>query len=260
MSMLIPLQKTLRAIGVTLDRRSRAYDVARPQYRELAPYASPKELLHALGPSSPLTECERDALIAAVLTEHQRAPEPVWQSILLVAFEPMLVRIRRRIRGERDAEDRDQQVLLGFLEALRSVRAGPYMVLAMQWVTKAHAFGAVRKDLRERAAHDPYDDDRTRARPLGATAVEKVAATEIMQMVEAAGGEELLQAIVATEGGDEPLSEYVARVHPQASLADRAKIHDRLSRVQNKVMREIRRRVAHAPDCSAAETEITTAA
>jgi hypothetical protein len=257
MSKRIPIQKTLHAIAATLDRPARAYDAARAQHRELAPYASPRDVLRALRPGSSLSDFERDALLVAVLGDHQRAPEPVWQSILLVAFEPMLVRLRKRIHGKRDAEDRDQDVLLGFLEAIRAVRVGPFVVHGIRWATQAHVFGAVRRDRLERG-HAPFDDDRTRVGPPGLPTFEKVAAAEMMELFEAEGGKELLEAVVVTEASDEPLSEYVERVYAERSPRERASLYDRLWRARKKVLAEIGRRVG--VPAQRAEEKITTAA
>ena len=242
MSMLIPLQKTLKAVAATLDRRSPVYDEARSRHRELAPHANAREVLAALRSSSALSPSERDALLATVLTEHQRAPQPVWQSILLVAFEPLLVRIRKSINRKPDA-DNDQQVFLGFLEAICSVRVGHHTLLALRWLTEAHVEGAVRKDSLAVKDHKPYNDERATSGPFSPT-FQKVAAAEIMDLIERRGGRALLEAIVATDAHDEPLTEYVARAYADLSEHGRASTYDRLWRGRNKVLAELRQRVA----------------
>jgi hypothetical protein len=52
----------------------------------------------------------------ALVQEQAQAPHPLWSSLLALAFAPMLLRLRSRLRRPDDT-DLDQEVLQAFLES-----------------------------------------------------------------------------------------------------------------------------------------------
>src|SRR5580700_8786798 len=102
---------------------ARIFAQAAPRYPALAAYDSPRAVLDVLQGDSSFTVEERDAILVALLAELRASKEKVWQALLVLAFEPMLVRIRARLGqpkvtrfGRSQADDLDQRVLLAFLE------------------------------------------------------------------------------------------------------------------------------------------------
>ena len=89
-----------------------------------APYSNLSALLLFLDERSAETFASREAILRALLDEHRRAarvppPTSAWAGALLVAFTPMLISLRGRLRGDALAKDElDQLVLEGFLDAL----------------------------------------------------------------------------------------------------------------------------------------------
>jgi hypothetical protein len=237
---LMPIEKTIRSMAATLARVPAAYTGARARLPELAPHATPKDAARGLEYGRP----GREALVAAILTEHQRTPHPIWHSILIVACERTLVRLRKRMSRNPHDEDRDQDVLLGFLEAMRTVRVDAYALLALKMLTKAHAFGIVETEQRMKKERADFNDDRFTQNPFATPTFDKVAAAEIMHLVETRGGAELLKAIVATEANDEPLAEYVDRTYADRTPEERVSAYDRLWAARSKVLAELRRRLA----------------
>ncbi len=77
-------------------RHASVYAAARPNHAALAPYATIADLLAVLVARSRLTADERDPILIAVVTEHQRTGHALWQSVLLKAFAPMLLHLRKR--------------------------------------------------------------------------------------------------------------------------------------------------------------------
>ena len=225
-----------------VTRGSRTYLAARSTYAAFAPYETATALLDALVPTSPLGFEERDALIVAIVTENQRAPHHVWQSLLLGAFERLLVRLRL-FMGKREDFDLDQRVLLAFLEAVRAVRVGQYTILAIRWATE----GAL-KDQRRREARAPkcvvFNEEKHSYDPFGPSAEVKAAAEEIVRMLEAREGQELLDAVLATHTADESLQEYVDRTYAGVSREARASAYERLKVGRQRVVTELRARLA----------------
>jgi hypothetical protein len=246
------LARSLAHTKTTLARPSRIYEAARPRHRALAPYETPASLLSALTRSAPpLDVLERDALIAALVTENQRAPQPIWQSLLLVAFERMLFRLRRRLGGRRDDEDLDQRVLLAFLNALRSVRVSSYVALGIRWAAEGEVFASRRAELRAPEIK-LFDDDTYLGDPFGVDAHARASAEEVVRIVEAEGGEELLRVLLATRAGDESLTKYVAREYADRTQAERAAAYDRLQIARSRIVDEVRARLAPRTASSAA--------
>lgn len=96
--------KTITAVRTTLAAYPTEYAGGRAAQAALAPYACARDLLAALALSSPLAYEDRDAITLALIAEHQRVAHPLWQSILLVAYEPMLAGVWKRLNDKRDAK------------------------------------------------------------------------------------------------------------------------------------------------------------
>jgi hypothetical protein len=112
----------IRRVKQDAERHGATFERARVANEALAAYGSLPDLIQALDYASRLTTGEREALLFAVLAEAQKAPHPLWQGLLVHAFAPMLRRLRGSLAGD-DADELDQLVLSGFLEALASLPA-----------------------------------------------------------------------------------------------------------------------------------------
>jgi hypothetical protein len=137
-----------------------AFEHARARRPALAPFGSPREIVSALEAISPLPLRDRYAIVAAIVLEHQEAPRPIWASVLLVAFAPMLLDLRKRLGRDED-EDRDQNVLAAFLEAMKGIRVGTaaeFATAALQRRTWRGAISQRRAD-RVEDEHDAFDEE-----------------------------------------------------------------------------------------------------
>jgi hypothetical protein len=140
--MTLPL--VLRTIPATVRRHEPTYQRARATCPAFAPYATATVLLTVLATrDSRVPLDDRQHLVRAVITLHQTARHPLWQALLLHAFQPMLLSLRALDRGP--AEDRDQRVLLAFLQALENPRLPSQPVfIALRRATARALFHAVR--------------------------------------------------------------------------------------------------------------------
>lgn len=240
-------QSTVARLKSQLARgaSARTYEEARARHRALLPYASPAEVLSALAASSSLTLPERDVVVSALVTECQRSKNPLWQTLLLLAFEPMLCRLRSTIASSR-SDDFDQRVLVAFYGALAVVRPGPFLALAIRRATERQLFPSLKVARRE-SQNDIFDEE---THPTDLLAVDAATeAAEVIRIVEASGGAELREAILATRATDETLLDYIARTHPNATPAECSAAYDRLWVARNAVERRLReRRKAEAGD------------
>jgi hypothetical protein len=236
------LATLIRSIEVDLTRpnprSARALADARTRNAEIAAYATIADLQHALTSTSSLPIEARRALVTALVVEAQSGVSPLWSSILVVAFGPMLSGIRKK-SGPRDDEDLDSAVLAAFLGAVRAVRAGPYTALSLRWVTeKEVVLGRIAAGrLGPMAA---FDEDVHSPVTLHDTD-EGNALTEVLRALEAEGMADILDVLVATRAGDESLSDYVRRTCPNPR--ERASRYEHLCRARLRLEREVRERM-----------------
>lgn len=96
------------------------FDAAKQRHPALAGHETVLSVLAVLdGRSTKQSYAEKEALIRALLEEQQAQPHPFWATVLLVAFHPMLCRLRARLAGGGlTAQDLDQLVVTAFLEAV----------------------------------------------------------------------------------------------------------------------------------------------
>ncbi len=234
--------ETFAAIKKSLARPSAIYTDARARHAALADHETPAALLEALRASSRLSAIERDAILVALVTENQRAPQPVWQSLLLAAFEPMLVRLRGRL-GSRNDEERDLELISAFLEAVRAIRVGPFMAYVLRLATAARVFEPRRKE-KHAPTMVPFEEETHPCNPFESAAEAHVAVADVVRIIEAKGGHELLDAMLATHGTDESLTDYVARVHADRTPTERASAYERLKIARRDMLADLRTRLA----------------
>ena len=80
-------------------------------------------LLATLAQRDRTTYAHRETLTRALLTEYQSRPSSLWSSALIVAYGPMLLRLRNRIMTtDMPADDLDQMVFETFLGVARHLR------------------------------------------------------------------------------------------------------------------------------------------
>jgi hypothetical protein len=235
------LPEILKHLENDTVRHARALPDARGRHDALAPYEGTGQVRAALAAESPLGVEARNAIVVALLTEHQRARHPLWPALLACAFGPMLLKLRRRIGRPRD-EDYDQRVLAALIEAIGAVRPSPYVLLAIRRATEESLFRGLRA---EQAAPETlsYDEERHAADPFGPEAQAKTAAVEIARILEDRGDAELFGALVATYVNEESLRDHVARTRPEDDEASREAVYQRLWLARSQVTRELRERL-----------------
>jgi hypothetical protein len=210
--------------------------------------ASPAAVRDALRADSSLTIEQRDTLLVALLAELRATQGALWQALLVLAFEPMLVRIRARLGqpkavrfGRSQKDDLDQRVLLAFLDAAHTLDIASHAARALRLAVTRRVFG---DEVTEREAFQPaeFDDDVYEADPFEVTTREKAAANEIVAVIYAEGGAPLRDMMLATRAQGETVRGYVARVHPDLSITQRRTVERRLTAAANQVERKLRER------------------
>jgi hypothetical protein len=240
--------KSITSIRTTLTRFHAEHARGRAAHEALAPYDSPADVLVALAFSSRLSHAERDVLTLALITEHQGAGHPLWQSVLLVAYEPMLAGVWKRLFDKRDAESR---LVVAFLEAIAKVSlAHPpsQLALHLRHAVERSAFGSTAEARMEpdfvpmEEARKERGHESPEAAMLRADA-ERRLAREVKQLF----GEDapaVLDVLVHARTGREPLVALIAARHPDLSVKQRARLYDELQRMRRRALCHLERRFA----------------
>src|SRR3984957_7212410 len=125
----------------SLPRSTLSFDETRARRPQLAPYPTGHDLQDALAASSSLAAPARRTLVMVLVEEAQRGTSPLWSSLLVLAFAPMLHRVRADL-GPRFDPDLDSAVLVAFVSAARAVRPGPFTTPALRWVAEREVLTA----------------------------------------------------------------------------------------------------------------------
>jgi hypothetical protein len=101
---------------------------------------------------------ERESLTRVLIAEYQKTGSPFWAAVLIVAFCPMLHRLRGRIRGDDlDSDDLDQMVIVEFLRsvaAFSSVKTPEFVALRLRQKTQRKVFQAMGRERAQRHLTD----------------------------------------------------------------------------------------------------------
>jgi len=232
--------KTIDALKTTLAKYTIEYARGQAVHGALAPLATIDSLLAMLALTSGASHAERDALTFALITEHQRASHPLWQSVLLVAYEPMFANIKKRLHDKRDA---DQRILIAFLEAVQKISLGhPPKVLALhlKHATERGVFGTQAASHEEpellqlSAARQERSPDNPDARIEHEAAKRKIAA----ELDALFGGEapRVLDVLVHARTGQESLVALLAEWHPELRARDRVALYEHYQRLRRRAL------------------------
>lgn len=230
---------------------ARVFDEAKPRHRCLAHHTTVFSVLAVMGEESPSGWSEREALTRALIAEHQATSLPFWASTLLVAYYPMLSRLRHRIWGEAlDHDDLDQLVISCFLQVVAVfplAEVTDRTALRLRQRTERRVFKAVRHEQQAQRSHAelgelaeepsvaPFDEERLEP-------TSEVDAEETVAMLIDLAGQHLpgqnLDLVVATILKRERLRHYVKRVNGDEQPHER--VYQRLKRRRTRAVNRLR--------------------
>ena len=106
--------------GEVFSRRNALlFDEARTRHDALDRHTTIASVLGVLDDERRLAYVEKEALTRALVAEQQATPSSYWSAVLLLAYYPMLSRLRHRIYGDSVAScDLDQIVITTFLSVV----------------------------------------------------------------------------------------------------------------------------------------------
>jgi len=130
---------------------------------DLSAYPSVPAALAAMANPDTTTYPDKESITRAAISECQKYPHNFWVSFLLLAFLPMLRRIRYRVRPTViSADDLDQSVIDSFLCAVRDFPLDLYPThtcLQLRRATQRAVFSAVNMEIKMANSAVEYRDE-----------------------------------------------------------------------------------------------------
>jgi hypothetical protein len=237
MSLAILIDSLSHDLSRNLPRNTQSFLWARARHPELAPFPTIAALVDALRSSSKLPATIRRAVIAALVQEAQLPAPSFAPGVLVLAFAPMLHRLRRRCGTTLPNDDLDSTILLAFMTAIHAVPPGPYASLALRWVTQRTVLTARRAE-RGVVRAAPFDEEIHSPSPVHREHAREIL-FDVLRSLEHAGSAEALDVFIATRGENESLRNYIARTCPDVS--QRRSRYQQLYRARRKFERALRK-------------------
>lgn len=256
------MSTTLRSVIEQLRRHAlaapgRVFDDGRARQPTLAVHADVVSVLAALSDDREHTYPERDALTRALLAEHQASNESLWATVLLVAYYPMLSRLRHRLVSDAvPRNELDQVVVTAFLAALGELPVHEHadrVAMRLRQRTERQVFAFLRKEREQQHPSTDVDElamfgtESINARRLETT---DEALFDLALLLERAAEEGIpqsgLEVVAATVLRRELLRSYVDRVAPGDDL-ERERMYQRLKRQRTRVLRRLRTLLVQSP-------------
>lgn len=246
-----------------LWRHRKTYDETRVHYADLGTYPTAEALLTLFADADESRYPEKERITRILLLEYvvTAEPHPLWSALLVLAYFPMLKRLRDRVRGMAadDGFDADQMALEAFLDMLENdpVEEKPDRIaLHMRQATERRLFAQLRKWQRANAKRLPLDErkfergelgedlqpgdpDEPRHVELPTPARMQHYERAMHRLFDAHVGKTDLDLVLATLFRGEDLWDHVDCQRP-ASTGERIKVYERLKRQRTRTLGRLR--------------------
>lgn len=230
------------------------FEAGRKRQSALARQGTVANVLTVLADDREHTYPARDALTRALLTEHRDSGEAFWSSVLLVAYYPMLSRLRHRLVSDAPRDELDQMVITAFLAVLRQLPVREYedrAAMRLRQRTARQVFAWLRKDRVQQ--HHVDIDGLAEVLPAPAPARDDRGFFDLALLLERAVKEGIpessLEIVAATTLRREPLRSYVDRTGPRDDI-QRKRMYQRLKRQRTRTLQRLRDLLTNPASCS----------
>jgi hypothetical protein len=258
---------TMLKLIITAMRR----DVLSPRHRAtfeawrtnepcLEPFASVEALLSALEDNHEESYPIREALTRALLRRYRTLRHTLPSSILLLAFRPMLMRLRLRVvTSAIPPDDVDQLVVTSFLAAVAEFAHGPpidRLALRLRQRTARYVFAALPNEIGEPRANVDVETFLSETMEVdsadtSAEASAAVARHDLDALAAGAVRKAVVDVLCATFEHPEGLRAYVMRT-AAGELEERERTYQRLKRARTRALSRLRLRAAEEQKLAAA--------
>jgi hypothetical protein len=241
------MSRTLRALIEKLRRDvvvapPYVFQAGRERQNALGAYTDPASVLAALAVEDDASYPERERLLQALVLEHQAKSHALWASMLIVAFYPMLSRLRGRILSDALTSDElDQVVITSFLTALSRLttrQVADRVPLRLRQRTTRQVFKFLRRE-REHQLEPLETEDLVDVPEEPTGGLWDDVATLLQRAHEMGISASSLDVLRETVLRREHLRAYVERIGPEEGQ-ERERMYQRLKRQRSRAMQRLR--------------------
>ncbi|MCP4603957.1 MAG: hypothetical protein GY847_26115 [Proteobacteria bacterium] len=234
-------------------RHQPVWEQARKRHPVFRKYDSIEAMLAAMADESRRALGHKDILTRVLIAEYKRRSDSIWSSLLLVAYYPMLSRLRRRIYGKAiSSDDLDQLVFSIFLQVLDRFslqKKKRRTSLYLRQTTQKQVFKVVRDRQREKEEQrnldelarmvgglDPFDDLRSSQIRLDTNETARL----LIRLSEGLIPQDRVEVVIATFLHKENLRSYVARTKDRYPEEDLERVYQRLKHQRRKTIKQLK--------------------
>lgn len=228
---------------------------------ELESFATFEHALDELGCSAPERYPMRERLARFLIAQAQGSKDPVWTAVLIVAFVPMLNRLRGGLRGRLfEREELDQIVVAAFVEVVASFpleargdRTAMYLRqdtrrAVLRVLTDEQRARAEQCALRDRAKVDREVNPPREFNPFTESASGNEPNEEerwdlerlVRALLEKTRDARHADLICRTTVGGQSVASYVDELHPGTSGAERDRLYELFYRRRRRALERLR--------------------
>ena len=244
-------------------RHTPLFEAARSRHDALAGPHDIASVLDTLGDERREAYAERDAITRALIAEHQESPSSFWSAVLLLAYYPMLSRLRHRIYGDAiPAGDLDQIVITMFLTVIAELRLDKKpdrTAMHLRQQTQRRVFRLVKEDQRyqqvvwltdpvqfERQGEPEWPEQRANGHRGPRNAGDAAAAVSLLveHASEILNGE-TFDLVTATRICGRKIPAFLRRVAPDLDEDERVRVYQRIKRRHSRALAKVRSALEH---------------
>ena len=240
------------------ERNAPLFIAAQERHEALGQHGTIASVLGVLDDERRAAYVEKEALTRALVAELQQGKSSFWPAVLLLAYYPMLSRLRHRIYGDSIARcDLDQIVIATFLSVVADFPLAEQpdrIAMHLRQRTQRRVFRTLRADQRRQDVvllADPEELERVETTEWPATVQDghrgprnpRDAATVVSLLVEHGGDildGECFDLVTATSICGRRIPEYLERVAPNLKRADRSREYQRIKRRHSRAIARLR--------------------
>jgi hypothetical protein len=253
-------RQTIRSLrGEVLSlRNAHLFVAAQKRHGALGHHGTIASVLGVLDDERRSAYVEKEALTRAIVAELQQTSTSFWPAVLLLAYYPMLSRLRHRIYGDTISScDLDQIVIATFLSVVADFPLGDKqdrVAMHLRQRTQRRVFQILRDDQRYQDVVLPADQAELELGGIGEWPVTassgdrgprnaKDAAAVVALLVEHGGDlldGECFDVVTATSICGRRIAEYLRRVAPELERDDRSREYQRIKRRHSRAIARLR--------------------
>jgi hypothetical protein len=248
---------------VLSTRHVPAFEAARGRHDVLAAHNTIASVLGVLSDERRDAYAQRDALTRALIAEQQSSPSSFWSAVLLLAYYPMLSRLRHRIYGDAiPSGDLDQIVITMFLTVVTEFpldKKPDRTAMRLRQRTERRVFRLVREDQRRQEVmrladpvefewlDDPEwpevsaDSHRGPRNPKDAAAAVALLVEHAAEVLDG----EAFDLVTATAICGRKIPAFLRRVAPELEGDERVRVYQRIKRRHSRALAKVRPALAH---------------